>query len=166
MALPETTDDGVLPPGIHPATVAEVRERFVNAFEGSAARRDIFEWWIEHRHALLELVDVPAQWLCGSFVTGKPAPNDLDIVTVLDGPSFDGLERNRRLLVGMLVRGNYTEELWRIDAWPTFTYPVEHPGHDVAVRARQWLADHFGTDREGRERGLVEIAPDGGGDRG
>lgn len=165
MDLPDFTDDGVLPPGVHAADVEQVRERFVTRFDDSAARRDIFEWWVQHRQALLELVDVPAQWLCGSFVTDKHAPNDLDVITILDGPSFDALPKHRRLLVAMLVRGNYTEQLWRVDAWPTFSYPADHPGREVAIQATDWLQGHFGTDREGLERGLVEVGPEGGADR-
>lgn len=161
MGLPDFTTDGALPPGIHTASVEQVHDRFVTAFEDSAARRDIFEWWVEHRRALEELVEVPAQWLCGSFVTDKHAPNDLDVITILDGPSFDDLPKHRRLLVAMLVRGNYTEQLWRVDAWPSFDYPEGHPGREVAHQATDWLRHHFGTDRDGNERGLVEVCPDG-----
>lgn len=157
MALPDFTDDGVLPPGVHVATVDEVRERFVTAFEGGAARRDIFERWVHHRDALRELVEVPSQRLCGSFVTDKAEPNDLDVVTLLDGPTYDGLPVHRQLVVSTLVRGHYTEQLWRVDAWPVFRFPEEHPGREIADRATTWFADHFGADRDGIERGFVEV---------
>lgn len=157
MTLPDFTDAGDLPPGVHHASVDEIRQRFVTDVGDSAARRDIFERWLQHRRALLELVEVPAQWLCGSFVTDKHDPNDLDVVTILDGPAFDDLPPHRRLVVEMLVRGNYTERLWRVDAWPTFRYPADHPGREIATAATAWLAGHFGSDRDGNERGLVEV---------
>src|SRR6476660_9378466 len=90
MAIPELNAEGVLPPGIHDCTLKEVRERF-GVFQSSDRRPRLFatlralvyEW----RTAGLFL----AVLLDGSFVTSKPAPNDIDLVLVVrSGHNFRG----------------------------------------------------------------------------
>ncbi len=76
MSLPELTKDGVLPRGIHRATLAEVR----SAFGARTARR------VELMLALEEAVDharkagVHRVLINGSFVTRKKEPRDVDMV--------------------------------------------------------------------------------------
>lgn len=157
MAIPVFDASGNLPEGVHHATVAEVRERLVEPFGGSLTRRMIFEWWRHHRRALLDLVEVPEQWLSGSFTSDKADPNDMDLVTVLDGPTFDALPRHRQLLIRPLVAGNYTEQLWQCDNHPVLSYPRDHPGRDAFEVALDRWRDHFGHDRDGSPRGFVKI---------
>lgn len=66
-------ETGYLPPGVHDASVQEIRERFT---------------WNEHRRRLFsrfegvvrQLFDagVDEVFICGSFSTSAPAPNDID----------------------------------------------------------------------------------------
>jgi hypothetical protein len=78
--LPEFTQDGNLPEGIHSATAEEVFERFAT----SSARR---QWLGERLHSLLALAKATGQlarvFLWGSFVTNKEIPNDLDMLLVM-----------------------------------------------------------------------------------
>lgn len=158
MGLPDFDDDGNLPAGHHDATVDQVEEALVGAFPGSRTRRLIFDWWVRHRAALLELCDVEEQWLGGSFAGDKPDPNDVDLVTVLDAATYDELGEPRRLLVTSMVRGNYTEEFWRCDAWPVFSHDVGDELFDAGTLARDWFDGHFGHDRDGRPRGFVVVS--------
>lgn len=157
MTIPAFDDAGNLPEGPHDATPDEIREHFVDAVAGSLTRRMIFEWWSHHRAALLEIVQVGEQWLGGSFVSAKPDPNDIDLVTVVDGPAYDELPRHRQLLIRPLIAGNYTEQIWRCDAYPVFSYPDGHPGRDAYKVAFDFWQEHFGHDREGRSRGFVRV---------
>lgn len=157
MPLPPFGDDGLLPPGRHPATVDEVRAALVDAFEGSATRAAIFGYWLDLRAALGELVPVRSQWLDGSFTTSKPDPADLDLVTVVDGPTFDELPRHRRLLVGSLIEGTYTEQFWSCDSNPLFRYPEGDLGHHASVVVAERWESYFGHTRDGDEKGFVEV---------
>jgi hypothetical protein len=158
MAIPAFDDNGNLPEGPHDATPEEIRETLVDAFDGSLTRRMIFEWWRHHRAAVLEVIGISEQWLGGSFASDKPDPNDLDLVMVIDGPTFDNLPRHRQLLIRPLVAGNYTEEIWRCDTYPVFAYPEGHPARDAyRVAFRRWT-EHFGHDRDGNPRGFVRVA--------
>jgi len=82
MAIPALNEFGWLPAGIHECSVDEVAARF-GAFHGSDRRPQLFARLVAFlREArvsgLLEAVLVD-----GSFVTGKPDPNDIDLVLVV-----------------------------------------------------------------------------------
>lgn len=104
MPIPMLNESGLLPPGVHLCTLAEVRDRF-GGFQGS-----------EQRPRLIQKVDsfvaearaagiVRALILDGSFVTSKPAPNDIDLMVVLPAghdfgadlapPSYNVVDRQR-----------------------------------------------------------------------
>ena len=157
VSIPDFNATGNLPPGRHSASLDELRSALVAPFEGSATRSGIFEWWRHHRDALLDLIEIQSQWLGGSFTSDKMDPNDVDMVTVLDGPRFDEMPRHRQLMVQMLIAGNYTEEFWMCDVYPVLSYPSAHPGHNASVIAAQRWETHFGRDRNGNERGFVEV---------
>ncbi|NOY73687.1 MAG: hypothetical protein GXP14_15200 [Gammaproteobacteria bacterium] len=63
----------VLPPGVHPAWLAEVRE----CFAINPHRRDLFNGLMRAAKTLAE-ANVQYMYLDGSFVTGKPIPGDYD----------------------------------------------------------------------------------------
>ncbi|MBI5774445.1 MAG: hypothetical protein HZA89_11965 [Verrucomicrobia bacterium] len=82
MPVPALNDDGFLPPGIWDCKLAELRERF-GIFSGSDQRPRLFArlddlFQTLQRSGLFETLLVD-----GSFVTAKPAPNDIDLVAVL-----------------------------------------------------------------------------------
>jgi hypothetical protein len=79
--LPELTDQGHLPPGVHLADWQEFQARFC----GSSPRRI----WLSGRlRALLELAATNGKlrraFVWGGFVTAKPAPKDVDILLIMD----------------------------------------------------------------------------------
>ena len=82
MGIPALNSDGFLPTGVFECSLAEVQDRF-GSFQVSDARPRLFERLealvvAMQRSGLFEIL-----LLDGSFVTGKPAPNDIDLVAVL-----------------------------------------------------------------------------------
>lgn len=159
MAIPPFDDAGNLPPGSHHADDAAIHDRLVAAFPASRTRRAIYGYWRLHRDALAELVTVQRQLLAGSFTSEKPDPADADIITIIDGPAFDALPKHRQLVVRSLIAGHYTESFWNCDSHPVLRYPEDHPGHSRSLLALERFTDYFGHDRDGRERGFVEVRP-------
>src|ERR1039458_6773384 len=82
MPIPSLNADGLLPPGIFDCTLAEVRERF-GSFQISDRRRRLFARLEELFAAMQRSGLFNALLVDGSFVTGKSAPNDIDLVAVL-----------------------------------------------------------------------------------
>jgi hypothetical protein len=79
MPIPGLTPAGVLPPGIHDCTLAEIKQVF--APRGSTAhRRDIYDALLSC-FGELQLADFVEHALVdGSFVTRKLDPRDVDVV--------------------------------------------------------------------------------------
>lgn len=159
MTIPAFDDHGNLPPGAHEAADDELHDVLVAAFPRSRTRRLIYDYWLLHRAALQDLVEVERQLLAGSFTSDKPDPADADIITVIDGVAFDELPKHRQLLVRSLIAGHYTESFWNCDTHPVLRYPDDHPGHSRALLVFERITDYFGHDRDGRERGFVEVRP-------
>ena len=82
MPIPQFTDSGVLPEGIHICTLAELRELFGN-FQTSDRRPRLYQkleaFVLEARASGI----IKALVIDGSFVTREPFPNDIDMVAVL-----------------------------------------------------------------------------------
>ena len=82
MPIPPFNSDGFLPPGIHDATLDEIRERF-GAFCESDRRPRLFARLLELVSAMRRSGLFDSLLIDGSFVTAKAAPNDSDAVAVL-----------------------------------------------------------------------------------
>jgi hypothetical protein len=85
--IPLFSPAGLLPAGIHSATIAECEERFAQ-FDQSDRRIRLFE---NVRRLYEEVRKVPfirQMFLVGSFVTAKSEPNDFDCLLVIDGDQF------------------------------------------------------------------------------
>ena len=82
MPIPALNADGFLPTGVFDCSLAEVRSRFGN-FKGSDTRQRLFARLEELIAAMTRSGLFERLLLDGSFVTAKPAPNDIDLVAVL-----------------------------------------------------------------------------------
>ncbi len=83
MPIPEFDIDGNLPAGLHDCDLDEIGLRFgVNTF--GSQRSDLFSKLVDFVRELRSTTFESAQLLIdGSFVTGKPDPNDIDLILVL-----------------------------------------------------------------------------------
>lgn len=134
---------GNLPPGIHRLAVQEVLDRFG---VGSPRRE-----WLGLR--LRDLLDVARAsglvrrvYVWGSFASAKPAPNDLDVLLVLQADLVDDQ------LVG-LVRDLVDHERARV----RFTADVFWVREDIGQAGLALLLETYGFDRHNRSRGIVEV---------
>jgi hypothetical protein len=80
--IPDLDSHGLLPPGVFDASLDELKARF-GTFQGSDRRPRLFQRLAE-LVAVMQRSGLFEAWLIdGSFVTAKPAPNDIDLVAVL-----------------------------------------------------------------------------------
>src|SRR2546425_1692587 len=77
--IPAFADSGSLPPGVHPATLAEIEERFGRASELRRVQMESVRWMVD----LAKRAGVERIVLNGSFVTDIIEPNDVDCVLLL-----------------------------------------------------------------------------------
>jgi len=82
MAIPTLNTDGLLPEGVHVCELDEIKSRF-GCFQGSDRRPQLFTKLEDLVGDLKKSSLIVALVIDGSFVTGKTAPNDVDVLTVL-----------------------------------------------------------------------------------
>ena len=82
MPIPEQDTNGLLPDGIFDCTLEEIRRRF-GQFQGSDRRVELFGRLDVLISAMRQSELFEELLVDGSFVTGKAAPNDIDIIAVL-----------------------------------------------------------------------------------
>lgn len=66
-------------------TLDEFKENFVEPFEKTSSRHEIFENYIRYVEEFKEEITPKfKQWIDGSFVTNKISPRDIDIVNIVN----------------------------------------------------------------------------------
>ena len=133
MLLPAFDEYGNLPSGIHPCSVEELVARFGTGSEERAAGISELLQFIE----AAKRAGVRRLLVNGSFVTGKLAPNDVDVVIL---PGIDYPRDRQRLDADELV-------------WPFLQIIVAVDNADFEA----WATHQFSTDRRKRLKGVVEV---------
>ncbi|MCC7291426.1 MAG: hypothetical protein IT449_05105 [Phycisphaerales bacterium] len=131
--IPPFDDSGFLPPGVHPATLAEIEERFGRGSELRRAQMESVQWMVE----LAGHAGVRRIVLNGSFVTDIMEPNDVDCALLLaaDYPRDAAAAEE-------LVNGLPFLEILR----------VEQAEFDRLIHR------FFATDRHGLGKGMIEVS--------
>ena len=146
MTLPAFNEGGELPPGVHPATLAEVLQRFGAARPSGAAVSD-------RLNRLYQLVASTGQLrfvVFGSFVTAKSEPNDVDIILLMED-AFDLAS----------VAGEAALVFQHLEADAHFGASVFWPRRSAALGGEQAMIEYWQIRREGGQRGIVEIVREG-----
>ena len=82
MPIPALNEEGLLPAGLHECTLEELRVLF-GRFQGNDVRGRLFAQLAGLMGELMRCELVAAVVVDGSFVTAKPAPNDIDLLFAL-----------------------------------------------------------------------------------
>ena len=143
MALPELTDSGELPLGVHPASLEETLARFGT---GHAQRITVGER-LERVYRVAASTGHLARFVVfGSFVTNKPQPNDVDVFLVMDD-EFDGdkLDGESALLFDHAAADAH---------FGASVFWVRRP---TALGGEQATVEYWQAKRGGGQRGIIEI---------
>jgi hypothetical protein len=145
VSLPEFSPDGILPPGIHAATLAEIRSKYDNGSEARHQQLGLLSSVVEaaRRYRTIKRVLV---W--GSFVTAKTEPNDLDYSAVVsvDHRTATVAPEHGRFFVGSAARRFYGVD---VNYLIIMDYPL-----DYYVEKLDFLCHT----RTGQPCGLIEIS--------
>ncbi len=83
IVIPPLDEYGCLPEGIHDSTIDEAAGRF-GVFQTSDRRLQLWAKFTEFMRELRVCDFMEAVLVDGSFVTGTPEPNDIDLVLVVE----------------------------------------------------------------------------------
>jgi hypothetical protein len=141
--IPDFTDEGLLPTGIHHATWDEFQARFA-FFDRSDQRlricRQLATLWEEARSSTI----VKRLLVAGSVVSNKPEPNDFDCLLVLDA-SIVG--KNLPPIQYKLISRRMARKKFGGDILPAL---------ENSAALEEYL-QFFQTTRDGNRVGIVEI---------
>ncbi|HEY0170959.1 MAG TPA: hypothetical protein VGB98_08045 [Pyrinomonadaceae bacterium] len=144
--IPDFTATGLLPQGVHPATLEEVLERF-----GGNERRDQLLTGLVEALRLLRAAGCRRVYVNGSFVTSKERPNDIDACWDIDGVDADALDP-----VFFDFADGRAAQKARFGAE---FFPAQVP---EGLSGRAFL-DFFQVDRQtGEPKGIIELRLDDG----
>jgi hypothetical protein len=116
--IPPFDAEGFLPPGVHPATLSEIRERFGGPTEIRRAPMESIAWLIE----LAAQAGVERIVLNGSFVTNIIEPNDVDCVLLIGPGASKDPDAEDELLQGLPfldIAARATSTILSIDSSPS-----------------------------------------------
>lgn len=146
MALPDFDSDGDMPPGVYPVTLAEALARF----GGGSAQRRAVAGRLDRIYQMAASTGHLARFVVfGSFVTDKPAPNDLDVVLIM-ADSFD-LSAVPEDVAVVFRHGNADAQLGASVFWST---------RSGAFGGEQAMIEYWQATRAGGLRGILEIVPE------
>jgi len=144
-----------LAPGRHRATVGDLEAVFVTAFPRSTTRATHFG----HLQMLLEAVErviaIQAVWVGGSFVTAKVDPKDVDLALHLNGDEFQAMDLPAQLL--FFGAATMSRDTFKVDPFIVPVFPEGHPGRAFYEDKLAYWEDRFGTHRDDRPQGYVEM---------
>jgi hypothetical protein len=143
MPLPESTDKGELPVGIHKASLQEVLERFGIGHPRRAAAASRLE---RIYHLAAGTGHLRRCIVFGSFVTEKPDPNDMDVLLVMED-TFDS----------STLQGESALVFDHAAANAHFGASVFWVRRVAAFGGEQAMIEYWQTKRGGGRRGIVEI---------
>lgn len=167
--IPEFDCHGNLPDGVYPCDELTLRARFVEPFPSSQTRQANYDGFMPLREDATRHGIVGTQWVDGSFVTSKPAPGDVDLVTFCDYDFLNRLSQPAQAFVRQCVAGRAaTQARYRTHTFLVASCNACHPHYPVFESCRAYWRKWFGTTRgtpnpagpdlPGRPKGFVQMA--------
>jgi predicted nucleotidyltransferase len=147
VALPAFNEDGDLPPGVHGATLSEVLAHFG---QGSVQRCAVADRLTRLYQLAAATGQVTRFVVFGSFVTAKAESNDIDIILLMKD-TFDLAA----------VMGEAALMFQHLEAQARFGASVFWTRCFGAMGGEQAMIAYWQVRRQGGQRGIVEILPEG-----
>ena len=143
MPLPELTDSGELPLGVHQVSLRKTLERFGVGHP----QRIVVGDRLQRVHQLAAATGHLARFVVfGSFVTDKSHPNDVDVLLVMDDVfDADALEGETALLFDHAAADSH------------FGATVFWVRRLAAFGGEQAMVEYWQVKRGGGRRGIIEI---------
>jgi Family of unknown function (DUF6932) len=101
--IPALTEGGLLPPGRHAATFAEIKELFVERAPHAERRRRIFRAFELYADMVQDVLERGTFWVDGGFCSHKAAPpEDLDLAVFID-PALPLTDKDHERLIPLFT---------------------------------------------------------------
>lgn len=145
MALPDFNAQGLLPEGVHPATVADLKDRFATPFPTSRTRQNVLANFCRYQADVAALGVHVTQWVDGSFVDqSRLDPEDVDAVNFCEYSVLNALGPTARIQITPLLDGREsTKKEYDTHTFLEIRFPAGHPFETSFERQRKYWRDWF-----------------------
>lgn len=127
MPLPAFNARGLLPDGVHDASIKELHTRCVVEFPGSATRTGIFANFSRYCDAIVALGFSVTQWVDGSFVDlTRRDPEDIDVVNFCESDNIRDASAGIDEIDRLLGAGRDTVAEYQVHSFFVATYDYDH----------------------------------------
>lgn len=138
----------LLAPGYHHLDLAAIQRLCVDAYPNVQIRRYLFQY-LEQTVQDLLIQNIPCKiWIDGSFMTEHPAPDDLDIIVILDYDVANSLSESQREFIDKLNNEGYNYP--RVDSWVISLVPRGDDLFEEIEEERQGFAELYNVEHSGR----------------
>ena len=142
--IPQFTDEGLLPPGVHETDLEELKEKM-----GWSRKRQRLLEGLEEVLELMATCGVVRVYLDGSFVTDKDRPNDIDgCYDLVEDVTAEDLGRLAPIFPPTPEGRAKAKGRFGVDLFPAAA---------TELGSGQPFLRFFQTDREGRGRGVLSV---------
>lgn len=118
MPIPPLDKRGLLPEGIHDASIDEIRTRFAI----STYRTALFDDFVRFMNIEVESLDAPI-FMAGSYLSDKPLPNDIEITIEVNLELFCSQAGQKIIQLGSGDNHNRLKMQYRVDYYPSLKMP-------------------------------------------
>lgn len=145
----------LLPAGLHPRTLSELRKMCVIDFPHSK-RRDPVMRSLEAMCTSISVAFIRAEvWVDGSFLTKKIEPDDVDVLVTLNAECANGTSQQQQIIAKVNAKGFNMPV--QCDSYLLFQYPKGHPLYWTAKYMRAYWLRQFGFSRGNQLKGIAVI---------
>ena len=135
----------LLPHGLYPMDLGQLRNLCVDKFPGSATRNEIMTN-LEEVIAKVQSVSLQTDvWVDGSFLTNKVDPEDSDIVVRVEGMYLRTTTTEQRIVLDW-ISGNLKASLL-CDSYVHSYYPAGHANYNDGLWMQSYWIRQFGFTR-------------------
>lgn len=149
----------LLPHGKIETSMEAFKKTFVSSFPPESTRHELYVGYLHFLKDFKEQITPSfTQWIGGSFVTKKKAPNDIDFVTLIDLGTYQEKEK----LIDSCFRGEAATEKYGVDAFTLRIYPDQHPKFALTNGDMAYWYDFWTSTRKDRfgqrhRKGFLEL---------
>lgn len=154
--IPDFDKYGHLPEGIHRPTLSAFKQKFVVDCNGSCTRKPIFLGYVRYCTKVNTLNFASLQWIDGSYTTNKTDPNDIDLVTHVDGIQM-AESLGYAELIKKLVDVEYCKREYSCHPFILPIFPQSDIRYPVTRRWLDYWLKWFGSSRAHKKKGFIEF---------
>lgn len=148
---------GYLPPGLHAADIEAMRTRFVTEATHPKHRNTLFDGYLRLIAAISMMQIQTEQWIGGSFVSTRHAPNDIDLVNFCEVDAMESLPRELTAMISQYFNGPETAKHCHCDSYYAPKAPANHPSRELFEILANYWQNRLGKDRDNQPKGIVTI---------